>query len=165
MSTMTPDSPPSNDRGESTDDAHAERPTRGSIRDRRPVPHGPLPRQAQVWIMLGLAGLILLVILFTGRPEPTPRIATATPAGSRRRAAGSSSGISVSSRPPSPVRTTWWPWPRPSRPFHRDWRFRFSSIARRSQGDASNPTSCRSRSRQAITRISKSWSGSCIRPT
>ena len=36
-----------------------------------------------MWIMLGLAGLILLVILITGRPEPAPRVstsATATPA-------------------------------------------------------------------------------------
>jgi type IV secretion system protein VirB10 len=57
--------------------------TRGAIRDRRLAPRGPLPRQAQMWIMLGLAGLILLVILITGRPEPTPRVstsATATPA-------------------------------------------------------------------------------------
>jgi type IV secretion system protein TrbI len=80
MSTMTPDSPSSSERVESTDDLHAARAMRGAIRDRRPVPHGPLPRQAQVWIMLGLAGLILLVILFTGRTEPTPRVTTATPA-------------------------------------------------------------------------------------
>jgi type IV secretion system protein VirB10 len=77
---MTPDSPSSSDRVESTDDLHAAPPMRGAIRDRRPVPRGPLPRQAQVWIMLGLAVLILLVILFTGRPEPTLRVALATPA-------------------------------------------------------------------------------------
>ena len=48
---------------------------RGAIRDRRTLLRGQLPRQAQIWIMLGLATLILVVILITGRPEPSPRVA------------------------------------------------------------------------------------------
>ena len=43
---------------------------RATIRDRRFVPQGALPRQVQTWIMVGLAVLILGVILMTGRPEP-----------------------------------------------------------------------------------------------
>src|SRR5688572_14981846 len=67
---------------ENTNDPRASH-TRGAIRDRRLAPRGTLPRQAQVWVMLGRAGLILRVILITGRPEPAPRVstsATATPA-------------------------------------------------------------------------------------
>jgi type IV secretory pathway VirB10-like protein len=45
-------------------------PVRATIRDRRLVPQGMLPRQMQTWIMVGLAVLILGVILMTGRPEP-----------------------------------------------------------------------------------------------
>jgi type IV secretion system protein VirB10 len=57
---------------------------RPTIRDRRLVPSGTLPRQAQTWIMVGLAVLILGVILMTGQPEParsTPVPASASPAG------------------------------------------------------------------------------------
>ena len=54
-------------------------PERAAIRDRRPLVRGQLPRQAQIWIMLGLATLILMVILITGRTEPSPRV-TPSPA-------------------------------------------------------------------------------------
>src|SRR5688572_22166358 len=63
---------------ETTDDPRASH-TRGAIRDSRRAPRGTLPRQAQMWIMLGLAGLILLVILITGRPEPAPGVSTSVP--------------------------------------------------------------------------------------
>ena len=43
---------------------------RATVRDRRPMPQGLLPRHVQTWIMVGLALLILVVILMTGRPEP-----------------------------------------------------------------------------------------------
>ena len=43
---------------------------RATIRGRRFVPQGALPRQLQTWVMVGLAVLILGVILMTGRPEP-----------------------------------------------------------------------------------------------
>src|SRR5690242_20210737 len=54
----------------------AETLERAAIRDRRPTLRGQLPRQAQMWIMLGLAALILLVILIAGRPDPGSRPAT-----------------------------------------------------------------------------------------
>jgi type IV secretory pathway VirB10-like protein len=50
---------------------------RAAIRDRRPIPHGVLPRHVQTWIMAGLALLIVAVILITGRPEPAPSVSTA----------------------------------------------------------------------------------------
>src|SRR5690349_6943499 len=41
------------------------------VSDHRPVPRGVLPRRFQTWLMAGLAFGILLIILFTGQPEPT----------------------------------------------------------------------------------------------
>jgi type IV secretion system protein VirB10 len=41
-----------------------------SIRDRRLIPRGGLPRQIQTWLMIGVAIVILLIILVTGRPQP-----------------------------------------------------------------------------------------------
>jgi type IV secretion system protein VirB10 len=52
-------------------EASSELGARAVIRDRRPALRPALPRQAQTWIMLGLACLILVVILITGRPEPS----------------------------------------------------------------------------------------------
>lgn len=52
---------------------------RAVVRDHRPALRAQLPRQAQMWIMLGLAALILLVILIAGRPDPGPRSAITTP--------------------------------------------------------------------------------------
>ena len=45
---------------------------RAAIHDRRPALRGVLPRQAQTWIMVSLAVLILVVILITGRRTPEP---------------------------------------------------------------------------------------------
>lgn len=42
------------------------------IRDQRTAPRGVLPRQLQMWLMVGLAVLILLIILVTGHTEPPP---------------------------------------------------------------------------------------------
>src|SRR5262245_18042410 len=53
---------------------------RAAVRDRRPTLRTQLPRQTQMWIMLGLAALILLVILIAGRPNPGTRPATTTTA-------------------------------------------------------------------------------------
>ena len=48
----------------------SESPAPVSIRDRRLIPRGGLPRQVQTWLMVGSAGVILLIILITGRPQP-----------------------------------------------------------------------------------------------
>ena len=40
------------------------------IHDQRAAPRGVLPRQLQMWLMIGLAVVIWLIILFTGRPAP-----------------------------------------------------------------------------------------------
>lgn len=51
------------------------------VTDRRPTPRGVLPKHVQAWLMAGLACTIVLIIVFTGNPEPNKRHATA-PAGS-----------------------------------------------------------------------------------
>jgi len=43
------------------------------IQDRRAKPRGVLPRQTQMWLMVGLAFVILVIIFFTGRPTPASR--------------------------------------------------------------------------------------------
>jgi type IV secretion system protein VirB10 len=43
------------------------------VRDVRQPPRGVLPRQLQMWLMVGLAVVILLIILVTGRTQPAPR--------------------------------------------------------------------------------------------
>src|SRR5262245_25539911 len=43
------------------------------IQDRRVKPRGVLPRQTQMWLMVGLAFVILVIIFFTGRPTPASR--------------------------------------------------------------------------------------------
>jgi type IV secretory pathway VirB10-like protein len=51
------------------------------VTDRRPVPKGVLPRGMQAWLMAGVAGGMVLIIVLTGRPGPTARpaqVATAT---------------------------------------------------------------------------------------
>ena len=45
---------------------------RAALIDRREAPKGVLPRQLQTWLMVGIALLILLIIYFTGHPEPSP---------------------------------------------------------------------------------------------
>ena len=63
------------------------------IQDHRPKPRGVLPRQLQMWLMVGIAVVILLIILITGHPQPVARTqaaerttAPALPASDRIRA-------------------------------------------------------------------------------
>ena len=63
------------------------------IQDHRPKPRGVLPRQLQMWLMVGIAVVILLIILITGHPQPVARTqaaerttAAALPASDRIRA-------------------------------------------------------------------------------
>jgi type IV secretion system protein VirB10 len=46
------------------------------IQDRRPKPPGVLPRHLQMWLMVGIALAIFVIILVTGRTSPPPRAAT-----------------------------------------------------------------------------------------
>ena len=48
------------------------------ISDQRVKPAGVLPRSLQMWLMIGLAVLILAIIVFTGHPTPPARAAAAT---------------------------------------------------------------------------------------
>jgi type IV secretion system protein TrbI len=51
--------------------AHDEQtPGAPPVVDRRPVPRGVLPRGVQTWLMVSLAGGMLLIILLTGHREP-----------------------------------------------------------------------------------------------
>ena len=43
------------------------------IRDLRTKPRGVLPRHVQMWLMIGIAIIILAIILFAGHPQPLPR--------------------------------------------------------------------------------------------
>jgi type IV secretory pathway VirB10-like protein len=45
----------------------------GAIQDFRVKPRGVLPRHVQMWLMVGVAIVILAIILFTGHPQPLPR--------------------------------------------------------------------------------------------
>ena len=47
------------------------------ITDRRPTPRGVLPRRIQTWLMAGIAGVMLLIIVVAGRPEQAARRAPA----------------------------------------------------------------------------------------
>lgn len=44
-----------------------------AVVDRRPVPRGVLPKGIQTWLMVGIAGVILLIILFAGQPQAPER--------------------------------------------------------------------------------------------
>jgi type IV secretion system protein VirB10 len=56
-------------------------PGTAAVTDRRPIPRGVLPRAMQMWLMAGIAGVMVLIIFVVGRPEPAPRpAAVATPA-------------------------------------------------------------------------------------
>jgi len=63
-----------------TPNSDAAPPSTQHVQDRRSMPQGVLPRRIQTWLMAGLAGVILLIILITGRSVPTPRSAGAVPA-------------------------------------------------------------------------------------
>jgi type IV secretion system protein TrbI len=55
-------------------------PGTSSVTDRRPTPRGVLPRGMQTWLMTSVAVVMLLVILLTGRREPSsPARPAATP--------------------------------------------------------------------------------------
>src|ERR1700693_3601717 len=47
------------------------------IHAQRATPRGVLPRQLQMWLMIGLAVIILAIILFTGHAAPAPRASAA----------------------------------------------------------------------------------------
>jgi type IV secretion system protein VirB10 len=47
--------------------------TNAPLQDHRQKPRGVLPRQLQMWLMVGLAVVILLIILITGHPQPSAR--------------------------------------------------------------------------------------------
>lgn len=44
-----------------------------AVVDRRPVPRGVLPKGIQTWLMAGLAGMIVVIILFAGQPQAPER--------------------------------------------------------------------------------------------
>lgn len=46
--------------------------------DHRTAPRGVLPRRAQTWVMAGLALGVLVIVMFTGQPEPATRSVAAT---------------------------------------------------------------------------------------
>jgi type IV secretion system protein VirB10 len=58
-------------------------PTPGAVpvTDQRPIPRGALPRHAQTWVMVAVAGVMLAIIVFTGHPAPSrPATTVMTPA-------------------------------------------------------------------------------------
>src|SRR5689334_23555465 len=51
-----------------------------TVVDRRPVPRGVLPKGIQTWLMVGIAGVIVIIILFAGQPQaPQRTVQAATP--------------------------------------------------------------------------------------
>ena len=44
-----------------------------AVVDRRPVPRGVLPKGIQTWLMAGIAGAIVVIILFAGQPQAPAR--------------------------------------------------------------------------------------------
>jgi len=48
-----------------------------AVVDRRPVPRGVLPKGIQTWLMVGIAGVIVVIILFAGQPQAPERRAQA----------------------------------------------------------------------------------------
>lgn len=44
-----------------------------AVVDRRPVPRGVLPKGIQTWLMVGIAGVIVVIILFAGQPQAPAR--------------------------------------------------------------------------------------------
>ena len=50
-----------------------------SVITHRLTPPGVLPRRGQVWLMVGVAGGILAIILFTGNHDPAPPRTAAAP--------------------------------------------------------------------------------------
>lgn len=50
-----------------------------TVVDRRPVPRGVLPKGIQTWLMVGIAGVIVVIILFAGQPQAPQRTVQAAP--------------------------------------------------------------------------------------
>src|SRR5438105_66648 len=44
-----------------------------TVQDHREKPRGVLPRQLQMWLMVGIAVVVLLIILVTGHSQPAAR--------------------------------------------------------------------------------------------
>src|SRR5262245_14261967 len=45
------------------------------VSDRRTPPRGVLPRRLQMWLMVGVALVMIVIIGFTGHSQPAPRVA------------------------------------------------------------------------------------------
>ena len=48
-------------------------PGTAAVKDHRVAPRGVLPRNTQMWLMVGLAVTIIGIIVFVGHPEPVSR--------------------------------------------------------------------------------------------
>ena len=48
------------------------------VSDRRPVPQGVIPRGLQMWLMVGVAAGMLMIIMLTGHSQPTARVSSAS---------------------------------------------------------------------------------------
>jgi len=59
--------------------ASSQSDSRDALRDRRLRPQGVLPRHLQTWLMMALAAAMLLIIFFSGRPQPPKRTAADGP--------------------------------------------------------------------------------------
>jgi len=61
-------------------DAQAQQQPAPAVRDKRILPEGVVPKQAQGYVVAGLAVLILLAVMFSkNHPKPTPKEATSSP--------------------------------------------------------------------------------------
>ena len=72
------------ERGRDASTREHQRHPAGRVQHAQPViriggqPRGVLPRQLQMWLMVGLAVVILVIIFFTGRPTPRDAAASGT---------------------------------------------------------------------------------------
>jgi type IV secretion system protein VirB10 len=61
-------------------DAQAQQQPAPAVRDKRTLPEGVVPKQAQGYVVAGLAVLILLAVMFSkNHPKPAPKEATSSP--------------------------------------------------------------------------------------
>jgi type IV secretion system protein VirB10 len=44
----------------------------GTVRNQAPKPPGVMPKHSQTWVVLGLAAVMMVVVAFSGSPEPKP---------------------------------------------------------------------------------------------
>src|SRR3954449_10453080 len=63
----------------STDSASNASAISALMHDHRRTPRGVLPRNLQMWLMAGLAVVILVIIFLTGHAAPPPRALTSVP--------------------------------------------------------------------------------------